>query len=117
MRLVVAKLTPLVSLVALLTTGGLAPAPPAPGLVPRGQNAASADAEPMLVEGGRLERELPAGAAHSFRVTLTPGQFVKVVIEQAGDDLSCSVSGPDGTVLAEIDSRYHGPEPVSGHSH
>src|SRR5688572_17103071 len=44
--------------------------------------------EPMRLELGKpVERELSGGQEHSYRIALTDGQYVSLVIEQRGIDV------------------------------
>ena len=65
--------------------------------------------------GVPVERELAGGVAHSYIVTLTAGQYMKVVVEQKGIDVVVRLFGPDGQKITEVDSPNgtEGPEPVS----
>lgn len=60
-----------------------------------------------------IERELAGGQAHSYRVVLAIGQYMKLVVEQQGIDVVVRVFAPDGK-QTEFDSPYgaKGPEPV-----
>ena len=60
------------------------------------------------------ERELAGGEIHTYRLTLTPGQFIRGVFEQRGIDVSVTLLGPDGARLVMVDSPVGswGPEPV-----
>jgi CHAT domain-containing protein/tetratricopeptide (TPR) repeat protein len=61
-----------------------------------------------------LERELPGGQSQSYRITLTAGQYIRVVVDQRGIDVVVSLFGPDGKQIVEVDSPNgtQGPEPV-----
>jgi len=66
---------------------------------------------PILSDG---RYRLKGGEAHSYRVTLTAGQFLFAVVEQQGIDLEIELSNPDGSQLALTDSpngRW-GSEPI-----
>ena len=52
--------------------------------------------------GQSIERELAGGAAHSYKVLLTSGQYLKVVVDQKGIDVVIRVFGPDGQKLREV---------------
>ena len=69
-------------------------------------------AVPVLEPGPPVERELAGGQAHPYQLSLTAGQYVKVVIEQRGLDVLVSLVGPDGQPLTDFDSemRPQGPE-------
>jgi CHAT domain-containing protein/tetratricopeptide (TPR) repeat protein len=51
-----------------------------------------------------VEQELKGGETHSYRVTLTSGQFLHAVIEQNGIDLAATSFAPDGKQLTHCDS-------------
>jgi CHAT domain-containing protein/Tfp pilus assembly protein PilF len=90
-----------------------APVPPLTGSAsPLSQTASD---PPALEVGKPLERELAGGQAHAYRLTLTSGQYLHLIVEQLGIDIVVAVFGPDGGKLAEVDSPngQHGPEPVS----
>src|SRR5215475_13823174 len=55
-----------------------------------------------------IERELPAGQTHVYRIALSAGQFVLVEVEQRGADVSLAASGPDGKEFASVDLRGGG---------
>ena len=61
-----------------------------------------------------VERELKGGETHSFRISLTAGQYLYAVVEQQGIDVVTAVFGPDGKQLIESDSPNDrwGTEPV-----
>src|SRR4030095_13217929 len=52
--------------------------------------------------GEPIERELSGNAAHSYRISLTQGQYLKVVVDQKGIDVILRVFGPDGQKLREV---------------
>ncbi|HEY3579555.1 MAG TPA: CHAT domain-containing protein [Pyrinomonadaceae bacterium] len=56
---------------------------------------------PRLAE---VERELKGGETHSYRVTLTGGQFLHAVIAQNGIDVAAASFAPDGKQLTHCDS-------------
>ena len=68
-----------------------------------------------LETGKPIERELKAGEAHTYQVSLSLNQFLRVVVDQRGIDVVVSLFGPDGKQIAEVDSPNgtQGPEPVS----
>ncbi len=49
-----------------------------------------------LAPGAQIEREIAGGEAHSYRVTLASGDFLRALIEQRGIDVSARVIEPDG---------------------
>lgn len=68
-----------------------------------------------LKMGEPVERELAGGGTHNYRITLTTGQFLRVVAEQRGIDVVVALFGPDGKQLLEVDSPNgtDGPEPLA----
>jgi CHAT domain-containing protein len=78
-------------------------------------NSARADPETLQSEQGKqIERELAGGQSHSFQMTLSAGQYVKLMIHQCGIDVVVKLFGPDRTQFAEFDSeiRAQGEEPI-----
>src|SRR5215813_4733740 len=55
-----------------------------------------------------VERELPAGQTHIYRIALSAGQFALVEVEQRGADVSLAASGPDGKEFASVNLRSSG---------
>ena len=60
------------------------------------------------------ERPLKGGEIHSYRLSLTPGQFFYALVEQKEIDVRVFLFGPDGQQLGETDSPNDkwGTEPV-----
>src|SRR5687768_1927123 len=56
-----------------------------------------------LEPGAPIERELRGGEAHSYRVVLASGQYLRVVVDQRGIDVVGVLRGPDGMQLMEMD--------------
>jgi hypothetical protein len=69
----------------------------------------------VLEPGVPVERELAGGRVHSYRITLTSGQYCRVVVDQRGIDVVVRLFGPDSKQIAEVDSPNgtQGPEPLS----
>ncbi|MGB7924025.1 MAG: CHAT domain-containing protein [Pyrinomonadaceae bacterium] len=61
-----------------------------------------------------LERDLTVGDIHSYRLTLTSGQFMWAVVDQRGIDVVVALYGPDSKRLMEVDNPVGawGPEPL-----
>src|SRR5690242_1868579 len=57
-----------------------------------------------LEPGKPIERELDGGQSHSYRILLTAGQYVHIVVDQRGIDVVVTLVGPDGTEIAEVDT-------------
>ncbi|HKR58343.1 MAG TPA: CHAT domain-containing tetratricopeptide repeat protein [Pyrinomonadaceae bacterium] len=94
----------LVALTAVtLTTQNLAfDAPDAKQQEQTAQDSRPTDVGELKI-GEPIGRELAGGAAHSYRVSLTQGQYLKVVVDQKGIDVVIRVFGPDGQKLREVD--------------
>jgi CHAT domain-containing protein len=63
-----------------------------------------------------IDRQLGPGQTDVFTVTMSPGQFLHVVVNQKGVDLVVVVADPEGTPRVTADqppSRAFGPVPVS----
>ena len=60
------------------------------------------------------ERELKGDETHSYRITLTAGQFLYALVEQKEIDVSVALFAPDGAEIGEVDSPNDqwGTEPV-----
>lgn len=60
------------------------------------------------------ERELKGGETHSYRLSLTSGQFLYALVEQKEIDVSVALFAPDGKEIGEVDSPNDrwGTEPV-----
>ena len=52
---------------------------------------------PVLSDG---QYKLKRGESHSYRITLTAGQFVNALVEQQGIDAVVTVFSPDGSQLS-----------------
>lgn len=56
-----------------------------------------------LEPGKTIERELKPGEIHTYEIALVAGQFVRVIIEQRGIDVSVDTYEPGGNKLADFD--------------
>jgi tetratricopeptide (TPR) repeat protein/CHAT domain-containing protein len=65
--------------------------------------------------GTPIEREMKGGESHSYRFTLTAGQYLHLVVDQRGVDVIVTLFGPDGKQIVDVDSPNgtKGAEPVS----
>src|SRR6266511_4075716 len=106
------------SLFLLVETVARASAP-SPGMLAQG----SAGPNPIvqgekdvrpLEPGKPIERELAGGQSHAYQITLSAGQFMKVIVEQRGIDVVIVLLGPDAKQIMEFDSeiRSQGQETV-----
>jgi CHAT domain-containing protein len=71
-----------------------------PTLIVQGEK----DARP-LEPGKPIERELAGGQSHAYQITLSAGQFMKVIVEQRGIDVVVGLFGPDAKQTMELDSE------------
>jgi CHAT domain-containing protein/tetratricopeptide (TPR) repeat protein len=69
----------------------------------------------LLTAGQVVTRNLRAGETHVFRITLTQGQYLHVVVDQKGIDLTVKLYDPNQTLFVQRDSpnSKFGPEKVS----
>src|SRR5262245_3809223 len=58
--------------------------------------AQSADEGLSLEPGKPIERELSGGQSHFYKVSMTAGQYLKVVVSQRGIDVLVALFTPDG---------------------
>src|SRR6185295_13989282 len=68
----------------------------------------------MLDPGHRIERQLGGGEQHRYRLAMSAGEFVRVIVEQEGVDVTVRLADPDGDTIAEFQDeiRPRGEEPV-----
>ncbi|MEP7337890.1 MAG: tetratricopeptide repeat protein, partial [Acidobacteriota bacterium] len=68
-----------------------------------------------LTPGATIEREMAGGEAHTYRVKLSAGQFIRIITTQKGIDVVCFLFNPVGEKIVEIDSPNgtQGPEMIS----
>ncbi len=73
------------------------------------------NAQTTLQLGTPIERTLGAGQVHEFTISLEENNFIQLVVEQRGIDVSVKVSSPEGKNLGEYDTPNgsDGPENVS----
>src|SRR5262245_6363750 len=72
--------------------------------------------ESVSLESGKpIERELSGGQSHSYKITMTSGQYLHIVVEQRGIDVAVALFTPDGKKIIEGDSEHaiEGSETVS----
>jgi CHAT domain-containing protein/tetratricopeptide (TPR) repeat protein len=71
--------------------------------------------EPMLKRGTPIEGEVGPGETKRFRVALSSGQYLRVIVDQYGIDLSVLFISPDAKLIADMDGPYgdRGTESVS----
>jgi CHAT domain-containing protein/tetratricopeptide (TPR) repeat protein len=75
---------------------------------------AAAQTSPDLPVLSPVTRELKGGETHSYRISLSSGQFLDAVVEQEGIDVVTAIFGPGGKQLTESDSPNDrwGSEPI-----
>ena len=78
-------------------------------------NAAATQNESPLEPDKGIERSIAASETHSYTLSLTPGQYARVTVDQRGVDVVVSIFAPDGTKLVQVDcpNANYGLEPVS----
>ena len=62
-----------------------------------------------------IERELSGGESHFYKITMSSGQFLHIVVEQRGIDVAVALVAPDGKKIIEADREHliEGSETVS----
>lgn len=85
------------------------------GLAPRAGAARTQAEAATLAQGATVRAEMAGGETRLFRVALSAGQYLRVVVEQRGIDVVAALVGPGQKRLLEMDSPNgnYGPEPVS----
>jgi CHAT domain-containing protein/Tfp pilus assembly protein PilF len=69
------------------------------------QSAASGAQESVSLEPGKpVERELSGAQSHFYKITMTSGQYLRVVVSQRGIDALVALYTPDGKKIGEVDS-------------
>ncbi|HMJ24595.1 MAG TPA: tetratricopeptide repeat protein, partial [Pyrinomonadaceae bacterium] len=54
-----------------------------------------------LVPGQPVERQIAGGETHTYQISLTAGQFARVVLEQKAIDVALVLTAPDGKQVVE----------------
>ncbi|HEX8136636.1 MAG TPA: CHAT domain-containing tetratricopeptide repeat protein [Pyrinomonadaceae bacterium] len=87
----------------------------AAGLAPHASHARPQAEAFTLALGGTVEVEMAGGETRLFRIAVSGGQYLRVVVLQRGIDVAVALVGPGQKRLLEVDSPNgnHGPEPVS----
>ena len=55
-----------------------------------------------LEPGKPVERELAGGQSHSYRIAVTAGQYLSVVVDQRGINVIVTLFGPDGKQIGKL---------------
>lgn len=61
-----------------------------------------------LAVGQPVAREMRGGEQHTYQVSLSAGQYLRMVLEQKGIDVVLAVLGADGKPLREVDNNLSG---------
>src|SRR3982750_1896934 len=70
--------------------------------------------EPRVVTlGESIHQELSASERHAYRISLSSGQYLRLLIAQSGIKVGMTLFAPDGQKLSEFICRENGPTPVS----
>jgi CHAT domain-containing protein/tetratricopeptide (TPR) repeat protein len=80
-------------------------APPAQAPAGARGAAPSAQKSVSLDPGKPVERDLSGGQSHSYKITMTPGQYLHIVVEQRGIDVAVALFTPDDKKISEVDSE------------
>ena len=56
-----------------------------------------------ITSGVSVEKELNAGQAHAYLITLTEGQYLRLTAPQKGINIALTLLSPDGQKLVEHD--------------
>ena len=101
------RVVALLSLVLVFTSAG-------PAAQQATQSPAQVDAQ-QLEPQKPTERTLAAKETHAYTIALEAGQFLNAAVNQRGVDVVVRVFGPDGKLVAEIDSPNgsQGDEPIA----
>lgn len=68
----------------------------------------AAHAQQELALNQPVAREMRGGEKHTYQVTLSAGQYARVVVEQKGIDVVLALSGADGKPILEVDNNLSG---------
>jgi CHAT domain-containing protein/Tfp pilus assembly protein PilF len=68
-----------------------------------------------LEPGAKIKREIAPDAVHIYRITLSAGQYLRVIVDQQGADVVATLLGLNGQQLIQADgiTGSTGPEPLS----
>ena len=70
------------------------------------RGAAPSAQESISLEPGKpVERELSGGQSHFYKITMTSGQYLQVIVSQKGIDALVALFTPDGKKIGEVDSE------------
>jgi CHAT domain-containing protein/tetratricopeptide (TPR) repeat protein len=61
------------------------------------------DSQARQLEPGKpIERELAGDQSHSYKITMTPGQYLQLVVDQRSIDVVVAMFAPDGEKISEV---------------
>jgi hypothetical protein len=66
--------------------------------------------EMKLEPGNPVERQISGGESHSYKISLTAGQFARFRLEQRAIDAALILNAPDGKQLVEMNLTRAGDE-------
>ena len=75
---------------------------PSQGIFSRGAGAGQDDS--TLEPGKSIERQLPGGAVHSYRLNLDAGRFLRIIVEANDTDVVVALYRPTGEKIVEVDT-------------
>src|SRR5215475_2141463 len=75
----------------------------------------SAQESNSLEPGKPIQRDLSGGQTHFYKITMTSGQFLHIVVKQQGIDVAVALIAPDDKKISKADSDHliEGSETVS----
>jgi tetratricopeptide (TPR) repeat protein len=79
--------------------------PPLPPLIESKPGPQEANEVRTLVLAMPVQRELAGGGSHSYRITLAPDQYLRVVVAQRGINVIVKLLGPDSKQITEVNNQ------------
>jgi CHAT domain-containing protein/tetratricopeptide (TPR) repeat protein len=71
-------------------------------------------AQPANLRAGQLtERELTPAEEHAYQIDLETGEYLHILVQQIGVNLSLRLAAPDGRIVAQLEGREREQTPVS----
>jgi len=72
------------------------------------------DTVSSLEPGKPIERELAGAQSHLYEITLSPGEYLHILVDQRGVDVVVLAAGPDGKPIVQVDTPNgdRGPESI-----
>lgn len=92
--------------IAILTLQSTTLSAPRNGRYATGQSQDSSGIEHLIVPGSPVEGEIGAGQVRTFRIRVDADQYVRLIIEHHGVELSIRLSNPDSNLIAEMEGPY-----------